>query len=176
MIFSQKTNLSPQEKGKVEIFVLYVYNFSKNQVQLQCTIATSLLITNIYQLIILSSCNLIFILFFKGYYPRVAQQKMNGRVTRLLVTPLLKSLQKILGHNEYLTFLDCFKYPLAGEFSFKYDLLNDIRIPHDWGLEIGILSEMYRNFASNRICQVDIADTYEHKHQGYQKIINKGFI
>ena len=92
--------------------------------------------------------------FCKGYYPRVAQQKMNGRVTRLLVTPLLKSLQKIVGHNEYLHFLDCFKYRLAGEFSFKYDLLSDIRIPHDWGLEIGILSEMYRNFASNRICQV----------------------
>ena len=42
--------------------------------------------------------------FCKGYYPRVAQQKMNGRVTRLLVTPLLKSLQKIVGHNEYLIF------------------------------------------------------------------------
>ena len=94
---------------------------------------------------------------------------MDGRVTRLLVTPLLKSLQKIVGHNEYLHFLDYFKYPLAGEFSFKYDLLSDIRIPHDWGLEIGILSEMYRNFASNRICQVDIADTYEHKHQEVSK-------
>ena len=107
--------------------------------------------------------------FCKGYYPRVAHKKMNGRVTRLLVTPLLKSLKKIVGHNDYLDFLDCFKYPLAGEFSFKHDLLNDIRIPHDWGLEIGILSEMYRNFANNRICQVDIAETYEHKHQELSK-------
>ena len=41
----------------------------------------------------------------------------------------------------------------------------DMRIPCDWGIEIGILSEMYRNQASNRICQVDLADTYDHKHQ-----------
>jgi glucosyl-3-phosphoglycerate synthase len=28
---------------------------------------------------------------------------------------------------------------------------------------------MYRNFANNRICQVDIAETYEHKHQELSK-------
>ena len=44
-------------------------------------------------------------------------------------------------------------------------MLNDIRIPSDWGLEIGVLSEMHRNFAHNRLCQVDIADHYDHKHQ-----------
>ena len=30
---------------------------------------------------------------------------------------------------------------------------------------IGVLSEMYRNYSTNRICQVDIADVYDHKHQ-----------
>ncbi len=58
-----------------------------------------------------------------------------------------------------------FRYPLAGEFSFRRDVLSDLRIPSDWGLEIGVLSEMHRNFASNRLCQVDIADNYDHKHQ-----------
>ena len=43
--------------------------------------------------------------------------------------------------------------------------MKEIRIPCDWGLEIGLLSEMQRNQAYNRICQVDIADTYDHKHQ-----------
>jgi len=28
-----------------------------------------------------------------------------------------------------------------------------------------VLSEMNRNYANNRICQVDIADKYDHKHQ-----------
>jgi glucosyl-3-phosphoglycerate synthase len=40
-----------------------------------------------------------------------------------------------------------------------------MRIPSDWGLEIGVLSEMHRNYATSHICQVDIADTYDHKHQ-----------
>ena len=30
---------------------------------------------------------------------------------------------------------------------------------------MSILSEMHRNQASSQICQVDIADTYAHKHQ-----------
>lgn len=103
--------------------------------------------------------------FCKGFYARVADGKINGRVSRLLVTPLLRALKKIFGEMEYLQFMDSFRYPLAGEFSFRKDVLNDIRIPNDWGLEIGVLSEMHRNYANNRLCQVDIADVYDHKHQ-----------
>ncbi|MEM6581245.1 MAG: glycosyl transferase [Pseudomonadota bacterium] len=103
--------------------------------------------------------------FCKGYYARVADGKINGRVSRLLVTPLLRALKKTLGDTEYLDYMDSFRYPLAGEFSFRKDVLNDILIPSDWGLEIGVLSEMYRNYANNRLCQADIADNYDHKHQ-----------
>jgi glucosyl-3-phosphoglycerate synthase len=103
--------------------------------------------------------------FCKGYYARVADGKINGRVSRLLVTPLLRALKKTLGDMEYLDYMDSFRYPLAGEFSFRRDVLTDIRIPSDWGLEIGVLSEVYRNYANNRLCQVDIAEVYDHKHQ-----------
>lgn len=103
--------------------------------------------------------------FCKGYYSRVADGKINGRVSRLLVTPLLRALKKTLGEMEYLDYMDSFRYPLAGEFSFRRDVLNDILIPSDWGLEIGVLSEMYRNYSNNRLCQADIADVYDHKHQ-----------
>lgn len=103
--------------------------------------------------------------FSKGYYARVADNKLNGRVARLLVTPLLKALKKVLGDNEYLEYMDSFRYSLSGEFSFRRDVMTDLRIPSDWGLEIGVLSEMHRNFAPNRICQVDIANNYDHKHQ-----------
>jgi len=103
--------------------------------------------------------------FCKGYYPRIREGTLSGRVTRLLVTPLLKTFKKVLGHRDYIEFIDVFRYPLAGEFSFKSRLLKEIRIPCDWGLEIGLLSEMQRNQAYNRICQVDIANTYDHKHQ-----------
>lgn len=103
--------------------------------------------------------------FCKGYYARVADGKINGRVSRLLVTPLIRALKKTIGPMDYLDYLDSYRYPLAGEFSFRRDVITDIRIPSDWGLEIGVLSEMKRNYATNRLCQVDIADIYDHKHQ-----------
>jgi len=39
------------------------------------------------------------------------------------------------------------------------------RIPSDWGPEVGMLSEIYRNVAVRRVCQVDLTDNYDHKHQ-----------
>ncbi|NIT04271.1 glycosyl transferase [Candidatus Saccharibacteria bacterium] len=102
--------------------------------------------------------------FCKGYYSRITD-RMHGRVTRLLVTPLIRSLQKIVGHLPLLVFFDSFRYILAGEFSMDVDLARVNRIPGDWGLEVGVLAEIYRNTSVRRICQVDIAENYEHKHQ-----------
>lgn len=112
--------------------------------------------------------------FCKGYYARVANGKINGRVSRLLVTPLIRALKKVFGSMDYLEYLDSYRYPLAGEFSFRLDVLNDIRIPSDWGLEIGVLSEVKRNYATNRLCQVDIADVYDHKHQSLSEADDSG--
>ena len=103
--------------------------------------------------------------FCKGYYSRIANQSMHGRVCRLLVTPLVRALGAVCGQNRYLDYLDSFRYALAGEFALQRDVIEDIHIPSDWGLEMGILSEMYRNYATSQICQVDVADTYDHKHQ-----------
>ena len=103
--------------------------------------------------------------FCKGYYPRVANNKMNGRVARLLVFPLLTALERTIGKSDYLEFMKSFKYPLAGEFSFRRNVLPELRISSDWGIEVGILSEMQRSFSPQNICQVDLADTYDHKHQ-----------
>jgi len=103
--------------------------------------------------------------FCKGYYARTTETAINGRVSRLMVTPLLRALKVVCGSSEYLDFLDSFRYPLAGEFSMQIDVLKSLKIPSDWGLEIGVLSEMHRNYSTQRICQVDIADRYDHKHQ-----------
>jgi glucosyl-3-phosphoglycerate synthase len=102
--------------------------------------------------------------FSKGFYARVSD-RMYGRATRLLVTPLIRSLQEIVGYSEFLRYLDSFRYPLAGEFCMQTDLARANRIPSDWGLEIGVLSEVRRNTSIKRVCQVDIAENYEHKHQ-----------
>lgn len=102
--------------------------------------------------------------FCKGYYSRVTD-RLHGRVTRLLVTPLIRSLVKIIGSHPLLVFFDSFRYPLAGEFSMALDLARVNRIPGDWGLEVGVLAEVYRNTATRRVCQIDIIENYEHKHQ-----------
>ncbi len=103
--------------------------------------------------------------FCKGYYYRAANGKLNGRVFRLLVIPLIRALKTVLGRVEYLDYMGSFRYALSGEFSMRSEVVTSLRFPSDWGLEIGTLSEMYRNCNLNRICQVDIADSYDHKHQ-----------
>jgi len=102
--------------------------------------------------------------FCKGYYARVTD-RMHGRVTRLFVTPLIRSLIKLFGHMPFLVYLDSFRYALSGEFSMITDLARINRIPSDWGLEVETLAEVYRNYSLRRICQAEICETYEHKHQ-----------
>jgi glucosyl-3-phosphoglycerate synthase len=106
--------------------------------------------------------------FSKGYYARVAD-RLYGRVCRLFYTPLIRALKKILGFNVFLELLDSFRYPLSGEFAFVRTLATGIRISPTWGLEVSMLSEVYQNTSVNRICQVEIMDTYEHKHQKLQR-------
>lgn len=101
----------------------------------------------------------------KGYYPRIGDGKLNGRVTRLLVSPLLIALKRVVGDRDYLDYLRSFRYPLSGEFAMRTPTLPDLRIPSDWGLEIGVLSEAWRNLAPQSVCQVEISDAYDHKHQ-----------
>ena len=165
----QKIKLAPQEMGKGRnVWYCFGYILAASKVESvalhDCDIVTytrDMLARLIYPV---ANPNFNY-QFCKGYYSRVSKDKINGRVCRLLVTPLIRSLMKMFPANEYLEYLNSYRYALSGEFSLRTDVLNDIRIPSDWGLEIGVLSEMNRNYANNRICQVDIADKYDHKHQ-----------
>jgi glucosyl-3-phosphoglycerate synthase len=106
--------------------------------------------------------------FSKGFYARVTD-RFYGRVTRLFYTPLIRSLKKILGFNAFLEYLDSFRYALSGEFAFIASLARNIRISPTWGLEVSMLSEVYTKTTTNRVAQVELIDTYEHKHQKIQK-------
>jgi glucosyl-3-phosphoglycerate synthase len=101
--------------------------------------------------------------FSKGYYARVTD-KIYGRVKRLFYVPLIRALKNIVGPNDFLEYLDSFRYALSGEFAIIRDLARNIRFSPDWGLEVSLLSEIYYNTSTNRICEVEIMDTYEHKH------------
>jgi glucosyl-3-phosphoglycerate synthase len=112
--------------------------------------------------------------FCKGYYARVSD-RLNGRVMRLLVTPMLRALKNILGSHPFLVYMDTFRYPLAGEFSLDLDLVRRLRIPHDWALEVGTLAEVFRNAAPRAICQSELCENYDHKHQElYPRDADKG--
>jgi glucosyl-3-phosphoglycerate synthase len=102
--------------------------------------------------------------FCKGYYARHTD-RLNGRVMRLLVTPLLRALKSILGTHPFLVYMDTFRYPLAGEVSMDLDLVRRTRVPYDWGLEVGMLAEVFRNSAPRAICQTELCENYDHKHQ-----------
>jgi glucosyl-3-phosphoglycerate synthase len=102
--------------------------------------------------------------FAKGYYGRVTY-RLYGRVTRLFVTPLLRAMKAVLGGLPLLDYLDSFRYALAGECSMTTELARINRIPSDWGLEVGMLVEVYRNCSPKRICQVELTENYDHKHR-----------
>ena len=102
--------------------------------------------------------------FNKGYYSRVTH-KLHGRVTRLFYTPLIKALTVTFGSNRYLQYMESFRYALSGEFAFIRSLGRGIGISPTWGLEVSTLSEVYKNTSNRRICQTEIMESYEHKHQ-----------
>jgi glucosyl-3-phosphoglycerate synthase len=69
-----------------------------------------------------------------------------------------------LGHRMFLTYLDSFAtyWPVSLPWMSIFS-----RQPHSSGLGARdrMLAEVYRNVATQRICQVDLAANYEHKHQ-----------
>ncbi len=105
--------------------------------------------------------------FNKAFYTRIGlkELKMYGRVFRLFVTPLIDSLRRKLGRrSSFLEYLTSYKYALSGEFALTSDLALNIRVPGDWGVEMGILSEVFRNASLKRVCQTDLG-FHDHKHQ-----------
>ncbi|MDP2218444.1 MAG: glucosyl-3-phosphoglycerate synthase [Methanolobus sp.] len=120
--------------------------------------------------------------FNKGYYARINLEKrtMHGRVYRLFVRPLLDTLMRDVQYeSDILEYMQAFRYTLSGEFAFTRDLALNIRIPSDWGLEVGLLAEIYRNTSLKRVCQTDLG-FYDHKHkelgadasEGLSKMVN----
>lgn len=103
--------------------------------------------------------------FAKGYYHRSDGTTFNGRVSRLLMTPLLRALRTVLGPTPYLDHLSAFRYPLAGEVALDVSLATQVRLPSDWGLEVGVLSDVQQRCSPRQICQVGVAGAYDHKHQ-----------
>jgi len=117
----KEQGLAPEEPGKGRnVWYMFGYALASNKAQAialhDCDITTynkDLLARLIYPV-----ANPTFSYkFCKGYYARIADNTINGRVCRLLVTPLLRALKRVCGTNEYLEYLDSFRYALAGDAS-----------------------------------------------------------
>jgi len=106
--------------------------------------------------------------FSKGFYARFSD-KLHGRVVRLFVVPLFKALLNVLGNHHFISYLQSFRYPLSGEFAIRTNLARIMRFPGDWGLEVSVLYEVYRNITHKRIAQVELTHRYDHKHQDISK-------
>ncbi len=102
--------------------------------------------------------------FAKGYYSRVAD-RLYGRVTRLLIFPLIQAFQEVLGTQPLLEHLESFRYPLSGEFAADSETLAGFSLPSAWGLEIAMLCEVHRHLQVSEMCQVDLGFHYEHRHR-----------
>ncbi len=102
--------------------------------------------------------------FAKGYYSRVAD-RLYGRVTRLLIFPLIQAFQEVLGPQPLLEHLESFRYPLSGEFAGDLKTIAGFSIPSAWGLEIALLCETHRQIPVSEQCQVDLGFHFEHRHR-----------
>jgi glucosyl-3-phosphoglycerate synthase len=101
--------------------------------------------------------------FSKGYYARVENGRLYGRLFRLFYAPLVRALADEHDH-ELLEFLGAFRYALAGEFAARADLVERMRVQRDWGLEVGTLGEAYRLAGVGGTVQVDLG-RHEHDHR-----------
>ncbi|MFH1061050.1 MAG: glycosyl transferase [Pseudomonadota bacterium] len=109
----------------------------------------------------------------KGYYARYTHE-LHGRVTRLCVAPLLAALESSLGRLPYLAYLQAFRYPLAGEIALDLDLAAALDWTGGWGLELGLLGEAWRRLSPAQICQVDLAERFDHRHQALEDEAGQG--
>ena len=172
-----KLGIGPDGKGR-STWIAYGYILATRKAEIialhDCDITTysrELLARLVYPLV---NPNLGFE-FCKGFYARYAE-RLYGRVTRLLMTPLIRTLKITVHDHPLLAYLDSFRYPLAGECSMSADLSRVNRIPSDWGLEVGMLAEAYRNTSVRRICQSELCEVYDHKHQIIDSDPDKGLL
>ncbi|MXV60996.1 glycosyl transferase family 2 [Natronorubrum sp. JWXQ-INN-674] len=101
--------------------------------------------------------------FSKGYYARVEDGQLYGRLFRLFYAPLIRTLATD-NDAAVLDYLGAFRYALAGEFAATADLARHLRAPRAWGLEVGTLGDAFEYAGFEGSAQVDLG-RHEHDHR-----------
>ncbi|PSQ07017.1 glycosyl transferase family 2 [Halobacteriales archaeon QS_6_71_20] len=102
--------------------------------------------------------------FSKGYYARVENGRLYGRLFRLFYTPLVRALRDAHPDSEFLAYMAAFRYALAGEFAATGDVVASLPVQRTWGLEVGTLAAAYDAVGVDGAAQVDLG-SYEHDHR-----------
>ncbi len=101
--------------------------------------------------------------FSKGYYARVENDRLYGRLFRLFYAPLVRALDAL--HDDAIVdYFDAFRYGLAGEFAVTGNVARRLRAQRSWGLEVGTLGEAFQLAGFERSAQVDLG-VHEHDHR-----------
>jgi glucosyl-3-phosphoglycerate synthase len=101
--------------------------------------------------------------FSKGYYARVENRRLYGRLFRLFYTPMVRTLAE--AHDaEIIAYLAAFRYALAGEFAATSDVVRSLRVQRGWGLEVGTLGDAFHAVGTEGSAQVDLG-IHEHDHR-----------
>lgn len=101
--------------------------------------------------------------FAKGYYARVENGRLYGRLFRLFYEPLVAALAE--RHDAaILEYLGAFRYALAGEMGMNADLARELRVEPAWGLEVGVLGDAFSRAGFAGTAQVDLG-AHEHDHR-----------
>lgn len=101
--------------------------------------------------------------FVKGYYARVENSRLYGRLFRLFYAPVVRTLRE--RHTApILPYLDAFRYALAGEFAATGSHMETLRVPRGWGLEVATLGGAFEAAGFEGTAQVDLG-VHEHDHR-----------
>ena len=99
----------------------------------------------------------------KGYYARIENDRLYGRLCRLFYAPLVRSLRGLYD-TPILRYLDAFRYGLSGEFGIKSQEVKGIKMERGFGLEVGLIGEAFNFAGFESTAQVDLG-VYEHFHR-----------
>jgi len=104
--------------------------------------------------------------YVKGSYRRPwrdgdeVKQTGGGRVTTLLARPLLRRFYPELAWLQQ---------PLAGEMAARRSLFESVPFATGYGLDIGLLIDIYRRVGAQAICQADL-HTRQNRHRSLDKL------
>ncbi len=102
--------------------------------------------------------------------PRIGEKAFNGRVSRLLVSPLLIALKKVVGDRDYIDYPAQLPLPAFGRVRLADGhaarSADPLRLGAGDRRPVGSLAQSRRR---NAVCQVEIADAYDHKHQSVSR-------